>query len=228
MSNSTPPPQESSIKKRPKNVKTSKTFDQLGILVLDGSGSMSEQTAHLISKADAVTQAVNELFSRCKQSRNSKNFSFAIVNYDHRSIVKMKPTRVKDVDDHGDYNPMDGLGGATYISKGLEDAENIAKEFLSQSQDGGLKRSVVIVLMTDGVDMTEAETISVANRLKKMNNVYVSGCFFETLGADLKDMQNCSDYVRKLCTDETKFSMVSTAEALRNFFEASISNAAAI
>ena len=220
-------PQEISIK-RPKGIKTSKAFDQLGILVLDGSGSMSEQTALHISKADAVTQAVNELFSRCKQSRNRNNFSFAIVNYDHRSIVKMKPTPVKDVDDHGDYNPMDGLGGATYISKGLEDAENIAKEFLSQSQDGGLKRSVVIVVMTNGVDMTEAETTSVANRLKKMNNVFVSGCFFETLGADSKDMHKCADYVKTLCTDETKFSMVSTADALRNFFEASMSNVAAI
>lgn len=220
-----PEPKEISIK-RPGRMVASKTFEQLGILVLDGSGSMKEQTAQHISKADAVTQAVNDLFSRCKGSRNKNNFSFAIVNYDHRSIVKMKPTPVKDVDDHGDYNPMDGLGGATYISKGLEDAEKIAKDFLSQSQEGGLARSVVIVIMTDGVDMTEAETTSVANRLKKMNHVFVSGCFFETLGADAKDMQKCADYVKTLCTDETKFSMVSTAEALRNFFEASMSNVA--
>lgn len=218
-----PEPKEISIK-RPGRMVASKTFEQLGILVLDGSGSMSEQTAQHISKADAVTQAVNDLFSRCKQSRNKNNFSFAIVNYDHRSIVKMQPTPVKDVDDHGDYNPMEGLGGATYISKGLEDAEKIAKDFLSQSQEGGLARSVVIVIMTDGVDMTEAETTSVANRLKKMSHVFVSGCFFETLGAKSEDMQRCADYVKKLCTDETKFSMVSTAEALRNFFEASMSN----
>ena len=220
-----PEPKEISIK-RPGRMVASKTFEQLGILVLDGSGSMKEQTAQHISKADAVTQAVNDLFSRLKESRNKNNFSFAIVNYDHRSIVKMKPTPVKDVDDHGDYNPMDGLGGATYISKGLEDAEKIAKDFLNQSQEGGLARSVVIVIMTDGVDMTEAETTSVANRLKKMSKVIVSGCFFETLGADAKDMQKCADYVKTLCTDETKFSMVSTAEALRNFFEASMSNVA--
>lgn len=220
-------PEEISIK-RPKKLGGVRMFEQLGILVLDGSGSMSEQTAQHISKADAVTQAVNDLFSRCKISRNKNNFSFAIVNYDHRSIVKMKPTPVKDVDDHGDYNPMDGLGGATYISKGLEDAENIAKDFLAQSQAGGVPRSVVIVIMTDGVDMTEAETTSVANRLKKMKDVMISGCFFETLGADAKDIQKCADYVKTLCSDETKFSMVSTAEALRNFFEASMSNIAGI
>ena len=220
-------PKEISIK-RPGRIVSSKTFEQLGILVLDGSGSMEEQTSQKISKADAVTQAVNDLFSRCKVSRNRNNFSFAIVNYDHRSVVKMKPTPVKDVDDHGDYNPMDGLGGATYISKGLEDAEIIAKDFLSQSQEGGLARSVVIVIMTDGVDMTEAETTSVANRLKKMNNIQISGCFFETLGADAKDMQKCADYIKGLCSDETMFSMVSTAEALRNFFVKSMSNVAGI
>ena len=218
-------PDEISIK-RPKKIIGTMTFEQLGILVLDGSGSMSEQTAQHISKADAVTQAVNDLFSRCKESRNRNNFSFAIVNYDHRSIVKMKPTPVKDVDDHGDYNPMDGLGGATYISKGLEDAEKIAKDFLSQSQEGGLARSVVIVIMTDGVDMTEAETTSVANRLKNMNNIQISGCFFETLGADTQDMQKCADYIKSLCSDETMFSKVSTAEALRNFFVKSMSNVA--
>ncbi|MDP0530678.1 VWA domain-containing protein [Porphyromonas gingivalis] len=218
-------PEEISIK-RPVRVSAPKTFEQLGILVLDGSGSMNEQTAQHISKADAVTQAVNDLFSRCKASRNRNNFNFAIVNYDHRSVVKMQPTPVKDVDDHGDYNPMDGLGGATYISKGLEDAEKMAKDFLSQSQEGGMARSVVIVIMTDGVDMTESETTSVANRLKKMKDVSVSGCFFETLGADSNDMQKCADYVKTLCTDETKFSMVSDADALRNFFVASMSNMA--
>ena len=220
-------PEDISIK-RPGRISAPKSFEQLGILVLDGSGSMSEQTAQHISKADAVTQAVNDMFSRFKASRNKNNFSFAIVNYDHRSIVKMKPTPVKDVDDHGDYNPMDGLGGATYISKGLEDAEKIAKDFQNQSQKSGLTRSVVIVIMTDGVDMTKAETTSVANRLKKMNNVYVSGCFFETLDADEKKMQECADFVKTLCTDETRFSMVSTAEALRNFFEASMSNVAGV
>jgi len=220
-----PDPKEISIK-RPKRMVATKTFEQLGILVLDGSGSMSEMTAMRESKADAVTKAVNELFTRCKESRNCNNFSFAIVNYDHRSVVKMNPTPVKDVDDQGDYNPMEGLGGATYISKGLEDAEKIAKDFLSQAEEGGLKRSVVIVIMTDGVDMTEAETTSVANRLKKMKDVEVSGCFFETLGAESNDIQKCADYLKTLCTDATKFSMVSDAETLRNFFEASMSNVA--
>lgn len=216
-------PQEISLKKRP-NVRGAKMFEQLGILVLDGSGSMNEQTAQKISKADAVTQAVNDLFSRFKESKNRNNFTFSIINYDHRSVVKMQPTEVKDIDDHGDYNPMDGLGGATYISEGLKDAKKIAEDFLRQSQAGGVSRSVVVLIMTDGVDMTQAETISMANTLKQINNVKVAGCFFETLGADAGEMRKCADYVKSLCTDETLYSNVNSAETLRTFFIASMSN----
>jgi len=220
-------PKEISIK-RPKGVKAAKTFEQLGILVLDGSGSMEEQTAQHISKADAVTSAVNDLFSRFKASSMRNNFCFAIVNYDHRSIVKMQPTPVKDIDDHGDYNPMEDLGGATYISEGLKEAKKIAEIFLSQSQEGGIDRSVVIVIMTDGVDMTQPETISMANSLKKMDKVKVCGCFFETLGADAKKMNECIEYVKGLCSSPMDFSPVSSADQLRTFFIASMSNMAAL
>ena len=214
--------------KRPKGISQAKTFEQLGILVLDGSGSMEEQTAQHISKADAVTSAVNDLFSRFKASSIRNNFSFAIVNYDHRSLVKMQPTPVKDIDDHGDYNPMDNLGGATYISEGLKEAKKIAENFLSQSQQSGLTKSVVVVIMTDGVDMTQPETTSMANTLKQMDDVKVCGCFFETLGADATAMQEAADYVKGLCSTPMDFSVVSNADSLRAFFVASMSNMAAI
>lgn len=217
-------PNEISIKRV--KVTQAKTFEQLGILVLDGSGSMEEQTAQHISKADAVTGAVNDLFSRFKASSIKNNFSFAIVNYDHRSVIKMQPTPVKDIDDHGDYNPMEGLGGATYISEGLKDAKKIAEKFLSQSQEGGVPKSVVVMIMTDGVDMTQPETVSVANALKQMDKVKVAGCFFETLGADANAMQECADYIKGLCSTPMDFSSVSSADTLRTFFIASMSNIA--
>ena len=227
-------PKEISIRRV--NVKQPRTFAQLGILVLDGSGSMKEQTAQHISKADAVTSAVNDLFSRFKYSSISRNFDFAIVNYDHRSIVKMQPTPVKDIDDHGDYNPMDGLGGATYISEGLKDAKKIAEKYLSQEIDGGLPHSVVVLVMTDGVDMSKEQTRSVADQLKQFGGkddkgnpkVKVCGCFFETLGAEAKAMNECIDYVKGLCSSPVDFSSVSNVDQLRAFFIASMSNMAKI
>lgn len=214
-------PRDISIKRV--HIKQTKTFEQLGILVLDGSGSMEEQTAQHVTKADAVTRAVNDFFSRFKASSICNNFSFAIVNYDHRSVVKMQPTQVKKIDDHGDYNPMDGLGGATYISEGLKEAKKIAEDFLSRSVEGGLDRSVVILIMTDGVDMTKPETTSIANTLKQMGKIKICGCFFETLGADEKSMHECEDYVKGLCTSPMDYSNVSDADQLRTFFIKSMS-----
>ena len=211
--------------KRPPRILPPKKFENLGILVLDGSGSMEEMTARSISKAETVTMALNDLFSRCKGSINKYNFSFAIVNYDHRSIVKMKPTPVKDVDDHGDYNPMESLGGGTYISEGLKDAKIIAEDFLSQTQGGGgLPRHVVVMILTDGVDMTQAETISLAHSLRQMDNVTVAGCFFETIGYDTKEMDSCSDYIKSLCSEERLFARVKDYLDLRSFFMDSISS----
>lgn len=216
-------PQDISIK-RPFRISQSKTFEELGILVLDGSGSMDEQTIGHISKADAVSVAVNDFFARMRASKNRNNFSFAVINYDHRSMVKMQVTEAKNLDDHGDYNPMKELGGATYISEGLKDAKKIAEDFLSNSQAGGLKKDVLIMIMTDGVDMTQPETISMANTLKQMPNVKIAGCFFETLGADAKSMQECADYLKGLCSEDNLFTMVNSAEELRKFFAASVSN----
>ena len=133
-------PRDISIKRV--HIKQTKTFEQLGILVLDGSGSMEEQTAQHVTKADAVTRAVNDFFSRFKASSICNNFSFAIVNYDHRSVVKMQPTQVKKIDDHGDYNPMDGLGGATYISEGLAHFETVyvlVTEISCSPRDGSFR-----------------------------------------------------------------------------------------
>jgi hypothetical protein len=46
-----------------------KTWEQLGVLVLDGSGSMSGETTGNTTKAQGVDSAVREMFTRFKASR---------------------------------------------------------------------------------------------------------------------------------------------------------------
>jgi len=214
------------LTRRPPKMSQPATFRQLGILVLDGSGSMQEPTAQRITKAEAVSSAVNDLFSRFKQSRMKNNFAFAVVNYDHRAKVMMQPTETKDLDDHGDYDPTQGLGGGTHIVEGLKAAKKLANDFLSQGQEGGLAHSVVIIIMTDGVDETEKDSAKVANELKQIPNVKICGCFLETLGAPADAMQECADFLVTLCTDAQSFTNVSSADDLRKFFVASMSNLA--
>ena len=195
-------------------------FEILGIFVLDGSGSMVEQTARGWTKADTVSMAVSDVLSWLKYSRNKNGFSFAIVNYDHRSVVKLKPIFVKDIEEYADYNPMEGLGGATYISEGLKDAKMIAEEFLY----GGSNRHVVVMLMTGGVDMTRHKTVPIANAIKRMENVSLAGCFFETVGADTSAMIEYADFVQSLCSSPDDFRTVDDYLSLREFFFSSISN----
>jgi hypothetical protein len=218
-------PQESILIKRPPRLRYIKEFELLGIFVLDGSGSMKETTARRISKADTVHLVVRDLFSRIKASSKRDCFYFSIVNYDYRSVVKLQPTLVKDIDEHADYFLMDELDRATCISEGLKNAKKIAEDFLSQSQAEGLPRSVVVMLLTDGVDMTQHETISLANALKQMENVTLTGCFFETEGADIVEMKRCVDYIQSLCSSPDYFRMVNDYLPLREFFFNSISYA---
>jgi len=55
---------------KPTGVKVPKVFHQLGILVLDGSGSMTEKGPSNTTKANHVSSAVIELFNRvCSQTK---------------------------------------------------------------------------------------------------------------------------------------------------------------
>lgn len=104
------------LKRRPKT-KPARTFESLCILVLAGSGSMQELCSQHLSKGEKVGLAVHDMFVRLKESRYAPCFDFAIVNYDHRSIIKMYPTSLKQINPDSDFNPSLGLGGGHLFLK---------------------------------------------------------------------------------------------------------------
>ncbi len=136
------------------------TFRQLGILVLDGSGSMGEMTASKVSKAQMVEQAVKELLGLLKKSRVKSNFSIAVVTFDTSATVHTPASSVKDIDDYANYNPMIGHGGGTDIGVALRCAEGVAQQFLSGSSTESVPRSVVIVVMSDGMSGGDPRTVA--------------------------------------------------------------------
>lgn len=201
-------------------------FKQLGILVLDGSGSMHGMTKERIEKADAVSKSVRSLFQRFKGSSKKKNFCFAIVNYDSKAIRRLDITEVDDLDVNADYNPTKELGNTTSIAAGLKEAEKIADSFLGKREKGGVGRSVVIVVMTDGLDMTETESIEVANRLKqKQNNgiKLLATSYFDSLEGTPEQKTQCVNFLQKLASDPAHCKVLATAEEMRKFFEESVS-----
>jgi len=76
--------EESVMVERIGPITETKAFEQLGILVLDGSGSMSETGISDQPKAEEVNQAVRGLMSRLRNSRQRENFLLAVITYDHQ------------------------------------------------------------------------------------------------------------------------------------------------
>lgn len=217
--------QDRGVRRAPKGMSVPKTFDQLGILVLDGSGSMGfGESARKVTLAQEVSTAVKDTFTTFKASAQKKNFSFAVVYYDDTAKVELPITEVKDLDDMRAYDPTTGMGGTTSIAAGLKEAQKLAEDHLKGQTPGGIEKTVVIVILSDGLDMTEQETVAIANQLKQNSKVLLTACFFETLGGDIDEMNQAANFLQSICSAPNYFEKVFDAEKVRNFFVASVSN----
>ena len=78
-----PPPTELSI-----------AYKQLGLLVLDSSGSMKCDNLEKIPKAAAVSKSVSEFFEKMQQSTIDNHFCFAIVKHTSCSTSPKPPTLI--------------------------------------------------------------------------------------------------------------------------------------
>ena len=192
-----------------------RSIEQLGILVLDGSGSMSEPDAQgRGTKAQAVGEAVRGLITKLKGSSRRQDFWLALIVFDNNVEVRLLPTPMTEIElSSTETNPY--LGGETAIGDALFAAWNMAEDFTAGETD--LARSVVITLMSDGQNNTGREPLSVAQDIKtklssKVNIVSVA------YGKDADE-----ETLVKIANDPEKgFRSTDSAEELRSFFEASI------
>ena len=201
------------------------TFNQLGILVLDGSGSMEGLTAGKITKAQAVNGAVRDIFTRFRKSRYVRNFSFAVVTFDQNAQLHTPITAATDIDDDENYDPMKDHGGGTNIGAGLLEAKRIAGDFLRKAPQD-VPTTVVIVVMSDGRDgeggVTDpAETRRIAEEIKRNPAITICSTYFAEMGSQDPQAQ---DHLRALASDSgNNYKTVYDAESLRAFFLASLS-----
>jgi len=202
-------------------------FHQLGILVLDGSGSMTEKAAMNSTKAKEVNAAVMELFNRINVSRVKQNFSFACVKFDETATVSLSPTPFDfNVLMNENYDPTIGKGGGTQIFEALNEAKRLAELFLNNAPLDGVPHKVLILLMSDGMCFQPEKTVSVANSLKSNPKILMASAYFGTVGENDTDAQKV---LKEVSTDPgTYYTTVYDGEALRAFFERSISQSAGI
>ena len=200
-------------------------FRQLGVLVLDGSGSMEEKTiGGNITKAEATAVATRELFGRLKDSSIKDSLEIALITYDDRpEAVINPPVPAPQLDLNADYNPTQGHGGNTRIDLALEEAERIVADFLKNAPPEGVDYSAVIILMSDGLCHEPQRTRQVASRLKERfgSRLKLTAAFFSAGSDDPVGEQ----LLREIVTAPVCFTTVKTGEALREFFKASLSTA---
>lgn len=200
------------------------TFHQLGLLVLDGSGSMSEMVEGKITKADAVNLSVRELLTRLVISKNRKDFSMAVITFDHEVKVHTPATRVEDdngnqVDDNADYDPMKNHGGGTNIARALKEAHSLAEQFLDNAPPDSVDHSVVIVVMSDGESHTDP--IPAADGIKNNPKITVCSTLFARKGGANQQAQRV---LRDIASSPAQYKTVYDADTLRKFFIASVSS----
>lgn len=211
-------------------IETPKQFSQLGVLVVDGSGSMTEPAAGNITKAQATNNAIREMFTRFKVSRVAKNFTFAIVTFDDHAEIRLKPTQVgPDLDDNADYDPTKGHGGGTRIYAALEEAEKIVNDFLASAPAEGVPHSAVILVMSDGLCSDPGRTKQVAEQIKNGpygSKITICCTLFATVGnPDPAGEQ----LLRELASDPVMgYKTVYDGETLRGFFIRSMSSASGV
>jgi uncharacterized protein YegL len=222
--------QERTSSLRIADVESPQHFCELGVLLLDGSGSMLAKTSDQVTKAEATAKATRELFDRFKnRSRIPRNFRFALITYDHQPTpIIDPPVAAKQLDEHGDYNPVHGHGGGTRIWKALEEAERIVGQFLAGAPKDGIPYRAVILLMTDGLCNQPDRTRETARRIKERfgSSVTIAGAFFSS-GDSFE--QAGAQLLREIVDDpELYFATVTTGDQLRDFFTRSLSTASGV
>lgn len=201
------------------------TWKQLGVFVLDGSGSMS-LTANMgnIAKADALNMAVRETFMRFRESSKAKSFYFSIVYFGGDAKNGMPLTNGTDLDISGDYNPLNKVdGNSTNIGLGLAEAQEIVEEFLNQEVSGGPKYSAVVVVLSDGMS-EEANTKRIANELKAMfpkDKFTLCATLLEgkEYGTGTSEFENAKSLLMEIVSHPTEcFSVTCNKNTIRDFF----------
>jgi uncharacterized protein YegL len=156
----------------------SKLFDQLCLLVLDGSGSMSWEFENGNSKAKVTEEAVLHLIAKLKSSSKSSGFHLGIITYSKIPEVRLQNQLIDNIQPSEiNLGKKFGEGPATRIDLALQRAYEVATEFINNKPQGSrLERTVRILLMSDGYCDMPTNTTIVANNIKDNHGETVRIC----------------------------------------------------
>ena len=205
-------------------VTESRTFHQLGILALDGSGSMASIGVGNISLADSVNRAVREFLGFFKNSSIANNFSMAVITFDNSARIHTPVTELKNINDFADYNPMNGHGGGTYIGGALEVAGKLAMDFLNNPEAGSIPHDVRVIVMSDGLCQAPDQTKAIAVNLKLNERLMIcSSLFTQTSKVGDAELAEAKTILAEIASSPNLYKTTYKETDLRQFFISSMS-----
>ncbi len=207
-------------------------FDQLCLLLLDGSGSMTHELEPGVSKADAAAAATAQLLELLKKSSNAASFSLGIICFAEIVETRLYHQYVLNLEEGQlDFTPFpkNATCRYTYIAHALDEAERMAEGFLNSKEAGSpIQRTVRILLISDGYATDAKQAIESADRIKNKfgETVRINTTIFGRSEEEeyqlaeqlLKDLAS-TDEKGQLCYERTP-----SAAALRAFLERTSSN----
>lgn len=208
------------------DVAPSRTFHQLGILCLDGSGSMNAMGNGGISLAESVNRATREFLGYFKQSSYKNNFSIATVVFDDKATIQTPITELVTINDMDDYNPRNAAigNGGTYIGGALEIAEQLSVQFLGDSEANIIPHDVRIIVMSDGMCGNPSATESIADRLKQNGKITICASLFTTKASIGDDETNqAKNLLQEIASGVNCYKTTYAETDLRQFFISSMS-----
>lgn len=203
------------IEKIQEKIHRPKSQEQLGVLILDGSGSMEDTDARGEAKAKAVARATKELIQRLKSSRRKDELFLSIIAFDNNVELRQAPTPVSEIDVETNLDPLTEHGGETAIGDALELGHRVVDGFLQNEQEG-LPRNAIIILLSDGCNNTGTHDPKVtAKKIRENNGIIIATASYG------KDADR--NLLQEIASDPDKyFSEPENGDELRDYFLSSI------
>lgn len=205
------------------------TLHQLGILLLDGSGSMAEELVDATTgvrqqKAEIVDSVARSLIGRLARGRQAQSFFCAACRFAEEADTLLEICRVTEVPSDVRLMPLFAPHQGTFLGAGLELAERLLHQWFHVWDHGPLPTSAVLIVMsdgrdTDGTQRRPEETFAIADRLRRLPGLTICSTYFEAAEAETVEAVNT---LKRIATNPTKhYCRTTSAEELRHFFLAS-------
>ena len=204
-----------------------KKREQLGIFLLDGSGSMDDIGEMNNSLAENVGRVFKDfVVTRFMTSSISEEFQIAVINFDYEAIVRVPRIPLSAFEEFADYNPRDISkdNPGTNIGAGLQEAKKIIGDFFAQPNPDGYPRTVVIAILSDGMCQRPESTLAIARELDANPDITISCGLFTTKEREAAYInKEAKNFLQDIKSRAGIYGVIENNETLRKFFNASMS-----